>query len=134
MTTPKRELALHHAATRAENRHPRCLGQLRGLVQQRTLADPGRSLDHHDPARAGCGGVQRIADLLQLRLALEQVGAPVQIRHPAPRDRRTAWPAPGLDSADAKRTPEARAEAGTCAGRRRKACGGSTLAKGPHRP
>ncbi len=84
------ELALHHGAARAKNCHPLCLGQLRGLVQQRTLADPGRSLDHHDPARAGCGGAQRIADLLQLRLALEQMGAPVQIRHPAPWGRRTS--------------------------------------------
>ena len=38
------------------------------------LADPGRALDHHDPARAGRGGAERTADLRQLGLALQQVG------------------------------------------------------------
>ena len=80
----ERELAFHHAAARAKDRHPLCLGELCGLVQQRTLADPGRPLHHHHPPRAGYGGSQRVADLLKLRVALEQMGAPVQIRHPAP--------------------------------------------------
>ena len=54
----ERELALHHAAARAKNRHPLGLGQLRGRSEQRALADPGRSLDHHDPPRAGRGGAR----------------------------------------------------------------------------
>ena len=80
----ERELALQHAAARAQDRHLLRLGQLRGRSEQRALADPGRSLDQHDPPRAGRGDAQRTADLRQLGLTLQQGGSALEIRHPAP--------------------------------------------------
>ena len=78
----ERELALHHAATRAQHGHPTRLGQLRGLGHQRALADPRRALDHDGPTGPGRGGAQRAVDLRQFGLALEQVGPAVEVRHP----------------------------------------------------
>ena len=81
----EREFALHHAATGPEDGHALCLGQLRGRREQRALADPRRSLDHDDPARAGRGGAQRPTDLLELGLALQQA------RHPTTREKSLRW-------------------------------------------
>ena len=72
---PERELALHRGAARAEDRHPGRAGLPRGRAEQRALADPGRPLDHRQPARAGRGGAQRAADPVQLGLALEKGGS-----------------------------------------------------------
>ena len=43
----------------------------------------GRALDQDHPARAARCRVERAGDLLQLPLALQEVGPPAQLRHPA---------------------------------------------------
>ena len=72
---------------------------------KRALADPGRALDHHDRARAGRRGAERTADLLQLGLALQQVGSRVRVR------RRAAEPIPTSEPRTAKPTVAPRSEA-----------------------
>ena len=54
----ERELSLHDAAARTEHDHASGLRERRGLVHQRALADPGRALDHDDPAGPGRRGVE----------------------------------------------------------------------------
>ena len=78
------ELLLHDAAARTEHHHPAGLGQRRGRVHQRALADARRALDHDDPAGPARSGAERIADLRQLGLALQEVGPAGQVRHVAP--------------------------------------------------
>ena len=78
------ELFLHDAAARTQHDHPAGLGQCRGRVHQRALADAGRALDDDDPAGAARSGAERIADLRQLGLALQEVGPAGQIRHVTP--------------------------------------------------
>ena len=75
------ELFLHDAAARTQHDHPAGLRQRRGLVHQRALADAGRALDHDHPAGAARCRAERAGDLLQLALALQEVGPAAQIRH-----------------------------------------------------
>ncbi len=78
------ELFLHDAAARTQHHHPAGLGQRRGRVHQRALADAGRALDHDHSAGAARSGAERIADLRQLGLALQEVGPAGQVRHVTP--------------------------------------------------
>ena len=78
----ERELSLHDAAARTEHDHASGLRERRGLVHQRALADPGRALDHDDPAGPGRRGVEPAVDLRQLGFAFQQVGPRGEVRHP----------------------------------------------------
>ena len=79
---------LHHPAPRAQQRHPAGLRQLLGFAHQGALADPRRSLDHHDPAHARRRSAQRPAELVELGLALQHGVSLVACGQTAPRDRR----------------------------------------------
>ena len=76
------ELSLHDAAARTEHDHASFLRERRGLVHQRALADPGRALDHDDPAGPGRRGVEPAADLGHLGFAFQQVGPRDEVHHP----------------------------------------------------
>ena len=78
----ERELVLELMAARREQLHPRLLGSLCRLRQQRSLADSGRTLDHHDPARTLARVTNRRAEQAQLMRAFKQqrVGSGLQQR------------------------------------------------------
>ena len=77
------EAALQLRAAGGDRLEPERAGALAGGLQQPGLADPGRTLQHDDPARAVAGGREHAVEPRELHVAFDQLSLGRRLRHPA---------------------------------------------------